>query len=153
MSSWKKSILSVLLVILVLPLLFCNVDASKASKAKKAKKAYKKYVSAHTLSDPYMYGMKNPDYKIVDVNGDKITELLFINRPLLIRPDDRNIRRIPDLYLSVPVLAGQVCDLRRCGAHHPGKIKRAQNSRLDKPRDRQRKRRLQPDDTECRRQH
>ena len=76
MSSWKKSILSVLLVILVLPLLFCNVDASKASKAKKAKKAYKKYVSAHTESDYYT----KPDYKITDVNGDAIPELLFINR-------------------------------------------------------------------------
>ena len=80
MSSWKKSILSVLLVILVLPLLFCNVDASKASKAKKAKKAYKKYVSAHKVSRPYSPEMKNPDYKIVDVNGDKIPELLFVNR-------------------------------------------------------------------------
>ena len=80
MSSWKKSILSVLLVILVLPLLFCNVDASKASKAKKEKKAYKKYVSAHKVSRPYSPEMKNPDYKIVDVNGDKIPELLFVNR-------------------------------------------------------------------------
>ena len=75
MSSCKKNILSVLLIIMVLPLLFCNVDASKSSKAKKAKRAYKKYVSAHTESDYYT----KPDYKITDVNGDAIPELLFIN--------------------------------------------------------------------------
>ncbi len=77
MKNLNKVLLTVLFAVLLFPLLLCRANASKASKAKKA---YKKYVSAHTLSDPYMYGMKNPDYKIVDVNGDKIPELLFVNR-------------------------------------------------------------------------
>lgn len=77
MKKLNNVLLTVLFAVLLFPLLLCRANASKASKAKKA---YKKYVSAHTLSDPYMYGMKNPDYKIVDVNGDKIPELLFVNR-------------------------------------------------------------------------
>lgn len=73
----KKAVLTVLATALFFSLLLCRADASTSSKAKRA---YKKYVSKHRVANPYTYGMKNPDYKIVDVNGDKMPELLFINR-------------------------------------------------------------------------
>ncbi|MBR0342273.1 MAG: hypothetical protein IJH64_08515 [Oscillospiraceae bacterium] len=46
----------------------------------KANEAYENYVSTHKVTDAYTDETEIPDYKIVDLNGDRIPELLFINR-------------------------------------------------------------------------